>query len=79
MYVCCRFISPTRLAIHNLPFTLTDDKLREICEVRIINSITIILLIISIKKAGGEGANVVECRIWRDLANVDDKVLLLIF
>ncbi|GMR36901.1 hypothetical protein PMAYCL1PPCAC_07096, partial [Pristionchus mayeri] len=50
------FISPTRLAIHNLPFVLTDDKLRELCE-----------------KWGGEGANVVECRIWRDLNNLDDK------
>ncbi|GMS84571.1 hypothetical protein PENTCL1PPCAC_6746, partial [Pristionchus entomophagus] len=50
------FISPTRLVIHNMPFSLTDDKLRELCE-----------------KAGGEGASVVECRIWRDLHNLDDK------
>ncbi|KAF8364318.1 rbm-28 [Pristionchus pacificus] len=50
------FISPTRLAIHNLPFTLTDDKLRELCE-----------------KSAGEGASVVECRIWRDLNNLDEK------
>ncbi|GMT15044.1 hypothetical protein PFISCL1PPCAC_6341, partial [Pristionchus fissidentatus] len=50
------FISPTRLAIHNLPFSLSDEKLREMCE-----------------KSGGEGANVLECRIWRDLNNVDEK------
>lgn len=74
----CRFISPTRLAIHNLPFTLTDDKLRELCEVRNVTSLFSWMncgnLIWSIQKSAGEGASVVECRIWRDLNNLDEKV-----
>ncbi|KHN87038.1 RNA-binding protein 28 [Toxocara canis] len=44
------FVSPTRLVLHNLPMSLTDNSLKSLCFLA----------------AGNPDARITECRIWRD-------------
>ncbi|XP_067915483.1 RNA-binding protein 28 isoform X2 [Heterodontus francisci] len=51
------FISPTRLCVHNIPKSLTDQQLRVLC----------------LQAAGTKGARLKECRIMRDLQTAKTK------
>uniref|UniRef100_UPI00398F5F3F RNA-binding protein 28 isoform X2 n=1 Tax=Pristiophorus japonicus TaxID=55135 RepID=UPI00398F5F3F len=51
------FVSPTRLCVHNIPKSVTDQQLRALC----------------LQAAGTKGVRVKECRIMRDLRMAKTK------
>uniref|UniRef100_A0A915N3W1 RRM domain-containing protein n=1 Tax=Meloidogyne javanica TaxID=6303 RepID=A0A915N3W1_MELJA len=51
------FVSPTRLAIHNIPFKFTDEQLRHLCRAA----------------AGVCDNSIMECRIMRQVKGEDNK------
>ncbi|XP_078275721.1 RNA-binding protein 28 [Rhinoraja longicauda] len=51
------FVSPTRLCVHNVPKSVTDQQLRKLC----------------LQAAGAKEARIKECRIMRDLQTAKTK------
>ncbi|KAI1721971.1 RNA recognition motif domain-containing protein [Ditylenchus destructor] len=54
------FVSPTRLAIHNIPFAYTDEQFRQVCLDRA-------------KGGPGKNVHITECRIMREKKGKDAK------
>ncbi|KAI1709866.1 RNA recognition motif domain-containing protein [Ditylenchus destructor] len=59
------FVSPTRLAIHNIPFAYTDEQFRQVCLDRA-------------KGGQTEAVNITECRIMREKKGKDAKGRLIL-
>jgi len=51
------FVSPTRLVIHNIPFTIRDEELRKMC----------------LESCHNSKARITECRIMRNKTGADSK------
>ena len=60
------FVSPTRLSVHNLPISCTDEELRNI----FLKSIGVSL---DDKKKNFKSTGLVECRIMRDMTRVNSE------